>query len=310
MLLVLAAGLEALWLTGALRPSSPRPAPRAVAAVPSRAAAAAVAVSAVDRSHAYSSAWLTAHPASDAPAISGRNAVVVDLERRLLLHAKDASQRVPVASLAKMVTAMVALDGARPDRLIEVSAAATQVEANHMGLTAGEKLTLQELLYGLLLDSGNDAAEAIAEGTLGRAAFVEAMNARVRGLGLQDTHFENPSGIDAATQYSTAYDMAVVAGTLLDGYPNLRAIVSTREQALPSRPSHKWFGPYNLNRLVWTYPGAVGVKPGFTDGAQYTLAAAAARNGRTIVAVVLGSQRHFSDGAALLDYGFQRDTQP
>lgn len=310
LVVVLAAALEGLWLSGALRPRVPQPAPRAAAAAPSQAALPAVAAPAIDRTHAYAPAWLSAHPASDAPAISGRNAVVVDLERRLLLYEKDAKQRVPVASLAKMVTAMVALDIARPDRLIQVPAASTQVEANHMGLTAGERLTLRELLYGLLLDSGNDAAEAIAEGTLGRAAFVETMNARVRSLGLQDTHFENPSGIDGATQYSTAYDMAVVAGTLLDGYPDLRAMVGTKEQTLPSQTGHKWFGPYNLNRLIWTYPGAVGIKPGFTDGAQYTLAAAAVRDGRTIVAVVLGSQRHFSDGAALLDYGFKRAVQP
>jgi serine-type D-Ala-D-Ala carboxypeptidase (penicillin-binding protein 5/6) len=306
---VLAAGLEVLWLTGTLHWRAPQPAPRAAAAAAPTKPAPAAAVPA-DRSHAYASAWLSAHPATDAPGISGRNAVVVDLERRLVLYEKDARQRVPVASLAKMVTAMVALDAARPDRLIQVPAAATQVEANHMGLSAGERLTLRELLYGLLLDSGNDAAEAIAEGTLGRAAFIEAMNARVRGLGLQDTHFENPSGIDAANQYSTAYDMAVVAGTLLDAYPDVRAIVGSQEQTLPSQAGHKWFRPYNLNRLVWTYPGAVGIKPGFTDSAQYTLAGAAVRDGRTIIAVVLGSQRHFTDGAALLDYGFKRAALP
>ncbi len=269
-----------------------------------------VAVLQVDRSHAYTGTWLRDHPATDAPAISGSSGVVVDLGGRRLLFAKDATQRMAMASLTKLVTAMVALDAAPPDRAIETPAEATRVEPNHMGLSVGERLSLRELLYGLLLDSGNDAAEAIAAGTLGRAAFVEAMNRKAALLDLHDSHFENPSGFDGPGQYSTAYDLSVFAGTMLDAYPELRTVVATRERTLASTAGHKWFGPYNLNRLLWTYPGAIGIKPGYTEGAQYTLAAAATRNGHTVIAVVLGSQRHFTDGAALLDYGFRRVTLP
>jgi len=274
------------------------------------AAAARAAPRLLDRSHAYTATWLRDHPPTDAPAISGRSGVVVDLEGRRLLYTKDATQRLPVASLTKIVTAMVALDAASADRVIETPAAATQVEPNHMGLSAGERLTLRELLLGLLLDSGNDAAETIAAGTVGRARFMEAMNKKVAMLDLHDTHFDNPSGFDGPGQYSTAYDLAVLAGTLLDGYPELRTVVATKERTLPANGGHKWFGPYNLNRLLWTYPGAIGIKPGYTEGAQYTLAVAATRNGHTVIAVVLGSQRHFTDGAALLDYGFRRVALP
>jgi D-alanyl-D-alanine carboxypeptidase len=306
---ILGAGFAGfLWLGQASRHAPARRADQAIAAAPARPAA--VAVAAVDRSHLLAGGWLTEHPATGAPVVSARSAVVAQLEGRRLLYAKDAGQRLPVASLAKIVTGMVALDAARPDQVLEAPAAATQVEPNHMGLSAGERLPLRELLYGLLLDSGNDAAETIAAGTLGRAAFIDAMNAKVRSLGLSDTHFDNPSGFDGPGQYSTAVDIAVLAGTLLESYAELRTIVGTKQHSIPSAPGHKWFGPYNLNRLVWTYPGAVGVKPGYTDGAQYTLAAAATRNGQTIVAVALGSQRHFSDGQALLDYGFARAALP
>ncbi len=307
LILIFAAGAGLLWIAGAHRHPAPQPPPR-VTAVP-RQPAPTMAV-AVDQLHAYSSTWLRDHPASDAPAVSARNAVVADLEGRRVLYAKDANQRVPVASLTKIVTAMVALDLVSPERVVVVPAAATEIEPNHMGLSAGEKLTIRELLYGLLLDSGNDAAEAIAAGTVGRAAFTDAMNRKARGLGLHDSQFENASGIDGAGQYSSAYDVAVLAGTMLEYYPELRAIVGTKEITIASEPGHKWFHPYNLNRLVWTYPGALGIKPGYTDGAQYTLAAAANRDGRTLIAVVLGSQRHFTDGAALLDYGFQRAALP
>ena len=174
-----------------------------------------------------------------------------------------------------------------------------------MGISAGEKLTLRELLDGLLLDSGNDAAEAIATGLVDRASFIRFMNVKAAALHLKASHFTNPSGLDEPDHYSTAYDLAVVSATLLADYPDLRAIVGSKQISIYATPLHKAFNPINIDRLLWTYPGAIGLKPGYTGAAGYCLAAAATRNGRTIVVVVLGSTQHFTDAATLLDFGFR-----
>ncbi len=247
-------------------------------------------------------------PAGEAPAINGRAAIVVDVNASQILYSRDVHFRYPDASLTKMMTAMVALDLASPDQVLTVPQSAIEVEPNLMGLSAGERLSLRDLLYGLLLDSGNDAAETIAQGIIDRPHFVQRMNQKAGTMHLMDTQFTNPSGFDETKHYSSAYDLAVMATTLLEDYPELAAIVNTKQVTLGSSSEHKWFGPQNLNRLLWSYPGALGVKPGFTDGAGFCLAAAATRGGRTIVAVVLGSTQHFTDATTLLDFGFRHPT--
>jgi D-alanyl-D-alanine carboxypeptidase (penicillin-binding protein 5/6) len=200
---------------------------------------------------------------------------------------------------------MVAADLVPLDTVITVPAAATQVEPNHMGISTGEMLTLRELLEGMLLDSGNDAAEAIAMGIVDRAKFIDFMNQKAAQLHLRQTHFTNPSGLDDTDHYSSASDLALVGATLLADYPELRTIVGSKSVSIYSTPQHKAFNPINIDRLLWTYPGAIGIKPGYTGAAGYCLAAAATRNGRTILVVVLGSTQHFTDAATLLDFGFR-----
>ena len=253
----------------------------------------------------FSSSWLHAHTSAESPAIKARAAIVVDLNSGQILYQQDAASRYPEASLTKMVTAMVAVDLAPLDTLITVPAAATQVEPNHMGLTAGEQLTLQELLEGMLLDSGNDAAEAIAMGLVDRTTFIGFMNQKAQKLHLRQTRFTNPSGLDDTDHVSSAYDMAVVGATLLTDYPQLRRVVGSKEYTIYATPQHKYFNPISIDRLLWTYPGAIGIKPGYTAAAGYCLAAAATRNGRTILVVVLGSTQHFTDATTLLDFGFR-----
>lgn len=248
--------------------------------------------------------WLKTHPPTLTPAIKGRAAIVVDLTAGQVLYEQSATTRSAEASITKLMTAMVAVDLAPLDTTITVSAQATQVEPNHMGLSAGERLTLRELLDGLLLDSGNDAAEAIASGIVDRSHFVDFMNQKAAALHLRGTHFTNPSGLDDPNHFSTASDLAVVSATLLADYPDLRTIVATKDVTIPATATHKAFTPSNIDRLLWTYPGAIGLKPGYTDAAGYCLAAAATRHGRTILAIVLGSNQHFTDAATLLDYGF------
>jgi D-alanyl-D-alanine carboxypeptidase (penicillin-binding protein 5/6) len=252
-----------------------------------------------------SASWLRTHPIADVPKIGGRAAIVVDLTAGQILYQQAATARYAEASLTKMMTAMVALDLTPIDTVITVPLAATQVEPNHMGISTGEQLTLHELLDGMLLDSGNDAAEAIAMGIVDRATFIDFMNQKAAALHLRATHFTNPSGLDDADHYGSASDLAVIAATLLTDYPDLRAIVGSKKISIYATPQHKAFDPINIDRLLWTYPGAIGIKPGYTGAAGYCLAAAATRNGRTILVIVLGSTQHFTDAATLLDFGFR-----
>ncbi|HEX2517808.1 MAG TPA: D-alanyl-D-alanine carboxypeptidase family protein [Chloroflexota bacterium] len=280
----------------------------------------------------YSFARFEADPAlvagavsAGVPSLSGDSAIVVDVNSREVVYAKQPRKRQLMASTVKIMTAIVVLERSSLDTVITVPAEATQVEPNHMGIRAGEKLTVQELLYGLLLDSGNDAGEALAYGVgatagaggaggaAGRAQFVAWMNETAAALGLKDTRFANPSGLDDPEQYSTAYDLAVL-GTYALTKPDLRRIASLRDVVIESSREpgreHGWFRPGNLNNLLATYRGAIGLKPGYTEDAGYTLVAAAERDGRTLVCVTLQSRRHFTDCTALLDFGFARATPP
>jgi D-alanyl-D-alanine carboxypeptidase len=286
----------------AARPPTARPAPTATPS-PSRAAVPAQLPQV--KVPVLSASWLRSHPIAEVPSIKGRAAIVVDLTAGQILYQLDPATRYADASLTKMMTAMVAADLAPLDTVITVPDAATQVEPNHMGISAGEKLTVHELLDGLMLDSGNDAAEAIAMGIVDRPAFITFMNQKAAALHLRATHFTNPSGLDEADHYSSASDLAVMGATLLADYPDLRAIVGSKQISIYSTPQHKAFNPINIDRLLSTYPGAIGIKPGYTGAAGYCLAAAATRNGRTILVVVLGSTQHFTDATTLLDFGFR-----
>jgi serine-type D-Ala-D-Ala carboxypeptidase (penicillin-binding protein 5/6) len=288
---------------------SARPSPRASTAAPAGGIRIRSAVPPV-RLHVFSGTWLAPHPIGDAPSIRGRAAIVVDLNAGQILFAVDPHARLADASLTKMMTAMIALDLAAADQPVTVPAAATQVIPDHMGLTAAEQLTVRELLDGMLLDSGNDAAETLAQALVPRDQFIDRMNRKAQAMHLRDSRFVNPTGLDEPGQYSSAYDLAVMAATLLLDYPELRSVVATRQVTLPATSTHKWFRPTSLNRLLSTYPGAMGVKPGYTDDAGYCLAAAATRDGRTVLAVVLGSTQHFTDATALLDFGFRHLASP
>jgi D-alanyl-D-alanine carboxypeptidase (penicillin-binding protein 5/6) len=181
----------------------------------------------------------------------------------------------------------------------------TQVVPSLMGLSPGEKLTLRELIDGLFLDSGNDAAEAIARGIVPRDQFIRQMNQKAGSIGLTATHFTNPSGLDAPGHVMSAHDIAHLAAYLDKNYPELAAIAATRDIAIPASALHKAFYPHNLNRLIGTYPGATGLKTGLTENAGGCMLATATRDGRHLVAVVLNATLHSADDATiLLNYGF------
>ena len=238
------------------------------------------------------------------PPVSAAAYILVDLDTGATLAGLEVRRRLSVASLTKIATAMTALRLSDARQLITVSIDAARAEPNRMGILPGEILTVEELLYGLLLDSGNDAAAALAQRLGGEEEFVAAMNELAVESGLTDTHFTNPAGFDGPDNYSSAYDMAVLARRLILEEPLLARIVATADKIIESNHEHGWFGPTNLNRLLTEYPGAFGVKTGRTGGAGYTLIGGAERDGSRLLVVVLGSDNHFDDAEVLLDFGF------
>jgi D-alanyl-D-alanine carboxypeptidase (penicillin-binding protein 5/6) len=255
----------------------------------------------------FSNLWLAEHPQPDLP-IRAQAAYLVDLDTRVVLWQRDPDTSRAPASLTKLITAMVAVDDAGSlDRTVVVTKEATQVDPSLMGLSPGERLTVRELLAGLFLDSGNDAAEALASGIVPRDRFIRQMNQKAKSIGLTASHFINPSGFDAPGHGMSAHDLAHTAAYLDRYYPDLAAIAATKDIAIPATAEHKAFYPHNLNRLLGGYPGATGLKTGLTDAAGGCMLATVTRDGRHLVAVILNDTgRSTEDAAVLLNYGFTK----
>src|SRR5712692_9276592 len=253
----------------------------------------------------FSTVWLALHKQPALP-IHGRAAYLVDVDSRVVLWAKDADTPRAPASLTKLMTAMVAIDDAASlDKVVVVDPAATTVEPSLMGLTTGERVTVRDLIYGLFLDSGNDAAEALARGIVPRDRFIRQMNQKAKSIGLTETHFVNPSGLDAPGHGMSAHDIVHLAAYLDKYYPAVAAIAATKDIVIPATATHKAFYPHNLNRMLWTYPGVNGLKIRLTDNAGGCWLATASRGGRHLVVVVLNDTgRSADDARVLLDYGF------
>jgi len=254
----------------------------------------------------FADTWLLAHPATKPPAISAKAAIVIDNDTHQILYQSNPHEHLAQASTTKLTLADVALDVAPPTLPITISKDATQVVPDHMGVQVGEVLTLEELLYGAMLDSGNDAGWAIAEGIGSLDHTVALMNQKAVALGMHDTHYVNPVGFDDPQHYTSAYDLAVVTEDALTRHPLLKQIVGTKKKIIESTKTHGWFGPTNLNSMLWDYPGAWGIKPGWTENAGYCLVTAATHNGHTVLVTLLGSKDHIADGIVLLNYGFAR----
>ncbi|HEY63825.1 MAG TPA: D-alanyl-D-alanine carboxypeptidase [Caldilineae bacterium] len=231
------------------------------------------------------------------PPLSARAALLADGETGEILLQHNADQPLPPASTTKMMTALVTLERARPDEIVIVPAEALIGNAS-MGLRAGEQLTVQDLLYGLLMVSGNDAAMALAYHVAGSPeAFVELMNRRAAEMGLKHTHFVNPHGLDAPGHVASAADLLAIAREGL-AQPLFARIVATPRKEVAGRLL------INRNELLTTYPGADGVKTGTTDAAGQCLVASATREGHRAISVVLGSNDRYADSRALLDHYF------
>ncbi|MEW6048679.1 MAG: D-alanyl-D-alanine carboxypeptidase family protein, partial [Bacillota bacterium] len=238
--------------------------------------------------------------ASKGPPVSAAAAILLEASTGTVLYARNEHQRRAPASTTKIMTALITIEsGALRDR-VTVSRHAAGMRGSSAGLGTGERYTLEELLYALMLPSGNDAAVAIAEHLAGSVqAFAERMNRRARELGAYESHFVNSHGLDDPNHYSTAYDLALFARTALQ-YPLFAKVVGTRAFSTLSQ-QRTW---HNTNRLLWSFDGATGVKTGTTGRAGNCLVAAASRDGTTLVAVVLDSADRWADSARLLEYGF------
>jgi D-alanyl-D-alanine carboxypeptidase (penicillin-binding protein 5/6) len=236
--------------------------------------------------------------------ITGQAAVIIEEPCGALLYDDDAHQRRAPASLAKIATALVAVERADLSEMVDVDVdgpeLAVTTDSTIMGLQPGQRLSMRDLLYGLLLPSGNDAAIAIAEHVgSGVPAFVDLMNGKVEELGLGDTHFTNPHGLDDPDMCTSAFDIAMLGRELMR-QPDLATIVGTRMY----RPA--WDGPtlWNGNRLLYLYPESLGVKIGFTDNGGQTIVGAAERNGRGLIVSVLGSSDVYQDAMTLFEWAF------
>jgi len=239
-------------------------------------------------------------PTAGAVGTCASAAVLMDASSGRVLYGHNAHEPRPIASITKLMTALVALEsGHELDETVTVAPEWAATEGSSIYLRPGEEVSLELLLYGMLLRSGNDAALAVA-GCCGGSveAFVSMMNEKARELGMADSHFENPNGLDAEGHFSSAYDMALLARACLEN-ETLAQIVSTKSIALGTRSFT------NHNKLLWRYEGCIGLKTGYTQRAGRTLVSAARRDGLTLICVTLNDPDDWADHKALLDHGSQ-----
>ena len=243
------------------------------------------------------------------PRIGSPTAILADLDDGQVMFAKAPEVRRPIASLTKVMTALLVLGRLESDDVVVVSPDAVFDDDDYgasstLGLRAGERRTVRELLDALMLQSANDAAVALAIEVSGsEERFVGLMNDRARALGLRDTEFFSPNGLDDRGR-STARDLLVLTRAAF-AQPGFAGIVSSKFRTIPA-PSGPPRRVQNRNALLWLYPGATGVKTGYTARAGFCLIASAERDGRRLVAIVLGDGNEpFSEAAALLDHGFE-----
>jgi D-alanyl-D-alanine carboxypeptidase (penicillin-binding protein 5/6) len=241
-----------------------------------------------------------------APNISAGSALIYDTTSKQVLYSKDPKQRLPMASLTKIMTAVIAMENKKKDDQYKVSQE-DLVGEDAMGLTAGETLTLSDLLYGIMLNSGNDAAETLATNfPKGRNAFIKAMNDKIKTLGLSDTNFTNPSGLEGdGKQYTTAYDLLVITQYALTNFPLFDQVVSTFDYNIPYSSLHKAFYLENQTNLLTSYPGVKGVKTGYTPEAGLCLVTYLDYDGHKIIGVILGSDDRRGEMIELLDYSLE-----
>ncbi|HAI62922.1 TPA: hypothetical protein DCL89_01715 [candidate division WWE3 bacterium] len=237
--------------------------------------------------------------------IVGSAGIVVDADTGEILYGKEINKRMPLASLVKIMTAVVTLEHKSLSDYATVTAEADAIGENEMGVSEGEAYTTEELMYGLLLNSGNDAAYTLAENVAGSSEeFVIWMNGKAKELGLKNTEFFDPSGLDDRS-YTTAADLVVLTEYAMR-HKEFREIVATVEKELPYSELHKYLYLVNQTNLLTTYPGVIGVKTGYTEEAGLCLSTYAENSGKRLAGVVLNSIDRKGDMIIMLDHAFSQ----
>ena len=246
-----------------------------------------------------------------APAVSAKSAILIDLEENEILFEKNARERLPMASTTKIMTALVVCDIIELDTVVAIPPSAVGVEGSSVYLKAGELMSIKDLLTALLLESANDAAEALAIVCAGSVKeFAKRCNEKAQELGLKNSNFTNPHGLFDENHYTTAYDLAIISAHALKN-PQIREIVSTKSAKIPLDVSEE--NPFgkgvrnlkNHNKMLSTYEGAIGMKTGFTKKSGRCLVSAAKRGDLTLIAVTLCAPDDWQDHTAMLNYGFE-----
>ncbi|EMA6341427.1 D-alanyl-D-alanine carboxypeptidase family protein [Bacillus cytotoxicus] len=243
------------------------------------------------------------------------SAIVIEQDTGKVLFEKNPNEKLPPASMTKIMTMLLIMEQVEKGKLkledkVRTSEHAASMGGSQIFLEPGEEMTVNEMLKGIAIASGNDASVAVAEHIAGsEEGFVNMMNKRAKELGLKNTHFQNPTGLPAKNHYSTAIDMAIIAKELMK-YPLIRKYTGKYEDYL-REDTDKKFWLVNTNKLVRFYPGVDGVKTGFTTEAKYCLTASAEKNGMRVISVVMGaptSKERNSQVTKLLDYAFGQYT--
>ncbi len=242
------------------------------------------------------------------PDITAKSALLFDIDSQRFLFEKDSAVKLPMASLTKVMTAIVGLEHKRTDDRYLVHQQ-DLVGEDVMGLEKGEVLTLEELLYGLILHSGNDAAEVIASNFGGgREQFIKAMNDKAVSLGLKNTHFTNPTGLEGdGSQYTTAYDLLVMSQYAISHFPFFDEVAKTFDYTIPQTATHKAYYLENETNLLTSYEGVKGIKTGYTPEAGLCLITYLDYNSHHFIGVLLGSENRRGEMKTLLDYGLKTE---
>ena len=248
---------------------------------------------------------------SSAVSVSAKSAILIDLDERNILYQKNAKERMAMASTTKIVTALVACELLECSATVKIPHEAIGIEGSSVYLQAGERLTVEQLLYALLLESANDAAVALAIVAAGSVEkFADKCNEKAYGLGLRDTNFTNPHGLYDENHYTTAYDLAILSAEALKN-PTIAKICASKRAEIPLNATTE--NPLgegtrylkNHNKMLSMYEGAIGLKTGFTKKSGRCLVSAARRNDLTLIAVTLNAPDDWRDHAAMLDFGFE-----
>jgi len=234
---------------------------------------------------------------------SAKAAILINADTGEVIYEQNADERLPMASTTKIMTALLLCENGDFDKEITVTAEMLRVEGSSMGLLADDKVTLHDLLYGMMLASGNDAANVTAYvlgGTVN--GFVKMMNEKAKQLGLENTHFETPSGLDAEEHYTTARDLAMLARYAMQNEEFAKAASSEKAVLNYGNPPYRRTLT-NHNRLLKSFDGAIGVKTGFTKKSGRCLVSAAERDGKKVIAVTLKDPNDWEDHRQMLEYG-------